>query len=48
MDLRQIHMEDVFVPRSNDFEGQDQRSSSPGTKNDIFGPFGGLYTVYVW
>jgi len=24
------------------------RSRSPGTKNDIFGHFGGLRVIYVW
>ena len=32
--LRQIHMEDVLVPRSDDFEGHGQKS-----KNGIFRPF---------
>ena len=31
-DLRQLRGEDVFVPRSDEFECQIQRSRSPGTK----------------
>ena len=49
-DLRQIHKDNVFdslVPRSDEFEGQGQRSRSPGTKTAFFGPFGGLRVVYV-
>ena len=40
-------MEDVFVPRSGDFEGQASRSKVKVTKdkNGIFGPFGGLRAV---
>jgi len=31
----------------DEFEGQDQRSRSPGTKTAFFGPYGGLRVVYV-
>jgi len=50
MDLRQIHREDVLIPRSDNFEGQSQRSKVNVTrdKNGIFRPFGGLRAVYVW
>jgi len=37
-----------LVPRSEEFEGQGQRSRSPGTKTSFFGPFGSLCAVYVW
>ena len=37
-----------LVPRSDKFEGQAQRSRSPGTKIGIFGHLGGLRAVYVW
>ena len=37
-----------LVPRSDKFEGQDQRPRSPRTKTAFFGPFGGLRAVYVW
>ena len=43
MDLHQIHMEDMFVPRSDEFEGQGQKSRSPAIKTGLFGPFGGLH-----
>ena len=35
-----------LVPHSDEFEGQGQRSRSPGTA--FFGPFDGLHVVYVW
>jgi len=44
-DLHQIHMKTCLVLRSDEFEGQDQRSRSPGTKNGILGPFNSLYAV---
>jgi len=37
-----------LVSRSDEFEGQGQRSRSPRTKDGIFGHFGGLRAVYVW
>jgi len=39
-----------FVPRSDEFEGQGQKSKVKVTrdKNGIFGPFGGPCAVYVW
>jgi len=37
-----------LVPRSNEFEGQGQRSRSPRTKTAFFGPLGGLRAVYFW
>ena len=37
-----------LVPRSEEFEGQNQRSRTPGIKNSIFGPLSGLSAVYVW
>jgi len=37
-----------LVRRSDEFECQDQRSRSPGTKTAFLGPFGGLHAVYVW
>jgi len=49
-DLLQIHTEDVFGPRRDEFEGQGQQSKIKVNrdKNGIFGPFGGLRAVYVW
>jgi len=48
--LSQIHTEDVFVPRTDEFKGYSQRSKVNVTKdkNGIFGPFGGLRAVYVY
>jgi len=42
-----------FAPNSHgrlldEFEDQDQRSRSPGTKTAFFGPFGSLHAVDVW
>jgi len=34
--------------RSFKVKVKDQSSRSPGTKNGIFGPFSGLYAVFVW
>jgi len=34
--------------RSLNVKVKSQRSTSPGTKNGIFRPFGGLRVVYVW
>jgi len=36
-----------LVPRWDKFEGQGQSSRLPGTKNGIFGPFGGR-VQFVW
>jgi len=48
-DLRQLTRKTCLAPRSDEFEGgQGQRSGSSSTKNDIFGPSGGLRVVYVW
>jgi len=49
-DLRQIHTEDVLVPRLDKFEGQCERSKVKVTrdKNGIFGPFVGLRAIYVF
>jgi len=45
MDLRQIHMEDVFGPSL----GQIWRSRSPRTQKGIFWPFWRpVHAVYVW
>jgi len=37
-----------LVPRSDEYEGQGQRSRLSGTKTAFFGSFGGLHAVYVW
>jgi len=40
-----------LVPRSDEFEGQGQRSNVKVTRDKqaaFFGPFGGLRAVYVW
>jgi len=37
-DLHQIHREDVFGPRSDEFKCQGQWSRSPGTKNALCTP----------
>jgi len=37
-----------LIPHSDEFEGQGQRSGSPGTKNGIFPAFGSLHAVYVF
>jgi len=36
-----------LAPRSDEFEGQGQKSRSLGTKTEFFGHFGGLCAVYV-
>jgi len=35
MDLRQIHRKTCLVPRSDEFEYQGHRSTSPGTKRAV-------------
>jgi len=42
-DFHHIHTEDVFGPHLDEFDGQGQRSKSPGTKTAFFGPFGSLW-----
>jgi len=37
-----------LVPRSDEFEGQGQRSRSQGSKTAFSGPFGGMHVVYAW
>jgi len=37
-----------LIPHLDEFEGENHRSRSQGTKTAFFGPFGGLRAVFVW